>query len=129
MATETEEPTDFVVIGGVSDTEKFDELVKLSYKEQAVTFLNAFWKTGPAFEEHPELAESLWEYVGICEKLDVRRGSEGSCLDEFCAHRLLEKIGDALTVRKMRAALKDAGLNFHKSMSLTDILVYRFEAD
>lgn len=50
---------------------------ELTYKEQAVFFLNAFWA------EHSESAPDVWEFVKRFVALDHQNEEEGHALDEF----------------------------------------------
>ena len=113
---------------GGDDMQKLKDLSNKTYKEQAVFFLNAFWATPPAFGENLELAEKIWGYVELCHKLDPK-GEEGHELDEFNAHRLLEKIDQVLTVKDMRKALEKIDLDFNKYVSLAEFLIYLHKVD
>ena len=59
----------------------------------------------------------------------VRHVQAGNELDEFEAHQFLEKFENTLTVKEMRAALKEIDLDFNKHVSLTEFLIYRYKAD
>jgi len=115
------------VVLATSDEDKLADLVRRPFSEQAVAFLNAFWSQGVVFKENKSLCEDLWRYVALCSKLDD--GIDGTSMDEFCAHRFLEKIENALTVREMRNALKDSGIKFQKRMSLLEFLIHHFKVD
>lgn len=104
------------------------ELNEKTYKEQAIWFLNAFWKTGVAFGENLQEAETVWMVLHEYIKLDPR-GAHGNELNEFNAHRLLEKVDKALTVVEMREVLREIDIDFNKSMSLTEFLVYKYRMD
>ena len=108
-----------------ADMDSLKALNAKTYKEQAIWFLNAFWKAGPNFEENPEEAEAVWTYVAKCVELD-RRGEEGNELDEFQAHQLLEKLETALTVKDMRKVLTAADVDFNKYVSLCEFLIYKY---
>lgn len=66
---------------------KFKEVTAKNYSDQAKFFLNAFWK------EYSNDAEKIWVYTWKFIELDFEKGKEGSDLDEFNAHRFLEKLG------------------------------------
>mmetsp|Transcript_37023 Transcript_37023/g.59303 ORF Transcript_37023/g.59303 Transcript_37023/m.59303 type:complete len:235 (-) Transcript_37023:215-919(-) len=95
---------------------------KQAYSYQAKFFLNAFWK------EFSNDAEKVWEFTHQFIELD-KKGEKGSCLDEFQAHRLLEKQGTVLTVVEMRKALKDIDLDTDNKMSLVEYCVWRYKVD
>ena len=85
---------------------KFKYLNKKTYAFQAKWFLNAFWKDGPALGKKKGELENVWTYCANMEKLDPD-GKKGSQLEEFTAHRFLEKNTKALTWTDMRNALKE----------------------
>jgi len=101
----------------------------LKYKEQAIWFLNAFWIQGPKFGSNPELAEEVWKFHKTCVELDKDRKEEGNELNEFDAHRLIEKCDSALTVQEMRRVLKEIDVDFNKMVSLTEFMIYKFGVD
>jgi hypothetical protein len=72
--------------------QKFSELNKLTYAEQAQWFLNGYWNEGADAE-----AENIWKFAQKFMELDPKK-KEGNELDEFWSHKLLESVGDTHTV-------------------------------
>jgi hypothetical protein len=101
----------------------------LVYKEQAIWFLNAFWVTGPKFGSNPTASEEVWTFHKTCVELDRDKKEEGNELNEFDAHRLIEKCDSALTVQEMRRVLKEIDVDFNKMVSLTEFMIYKFGVD
>jgi len=91
------------------------------YKHQAMFFLNAMWK------EHGEQAEEFWNYVQLAASLDQKKGDQGNAMDEFEAHKFLEKNGQPLTVVAMRQELKKIDIDTDHKMSLLEYCVYHFK--
>jgi len=91
---------------GANDEEKLDSLCTRSYKDQAIWFLNAFWK-----ELGEKEGKNLWDYVKRMEELDTEKGGQGNQLDEMMAHRFLEKSDKTLTVITLRQKLQQAGID------------------
>jgi len=83
------------------DMAAFQKLTAKTYKKQACWFLNAFWK-----DLDEKKCERVWTYVQKFVELDLKQKEKGSDLDEFAAHRFLEKFGETLTVKKLRKYLK-----------------------
>ena len=112
---------------GANDHEKLQALSKLTYKQQAVWFLNAFW------DDVQGDAEKLWKYVHTCSDLDLQDHEEGCGLDEVNAHRFLEVYGETLTVRELRAKLRSTGAleesERPKVVPLTHYLLFRYNVD
>jgi hypothetical protein len=112
---------------GANDLEKLGHLCSLTYKQQAVWFLNAFWDTYQA--EAPK----LWKHVQLCADLDSQRHAEGTALDELNAHRFLEQIGETLTVVALRERLRKTGAigqtERPKAVPLTHYILWRYEVD
>ena len=73
------------------DRTKLHQICELSYKAQAVWFLNGFW------DSHQAEAEKFWAYVHKANAIDIEKHEEGSALDELNAHRLLEMFDETLT--------------------------------
>ena len=115
------------VLPGNDDHAKLQALAKLTYKQQAVWFLNAFWETVEAD------AEKLWKYVHTCSDLDLQDHEEGCGLDEVNAHRFLEVYGETLTVRELRSKLRSTGAleesERPKVVPLTHYLLFRYNVD
>jgi hypothetical protein len=112
---------------GANDLEKLGHLCSLTYKQQAVWFLNAFWDTYQAE------AAKLWKHVQLCADLDAQRHAEGTALDELNAHRFLEQIGETLTVVALRERLRKTGAigqtERPKAVPLTHYILWRYEVD
>ena len=112
---------------GADDYAKLQTLCKLTYKEQAVWFLNAFWEAG-----QKENAEGMWNYVDKASTIDNAKAT-GNALDELEAHRFLEAFDEAHTVLQMRSALRKTGALAQnerpKEVPLTHFLLDKFEVD
>merc|ERR1712232_859736 len=91
------------VLPGSNDDEKLVALCAFSYKDQAIWYLNAFWK------DMETDAELLWKYVERCSELDDQEHENGCGLDEMKAHVFLEKFDETLTVRALREKLRQTG--------------------
>eukprot|EP01103_Thecamoeba_quadrilineata_P021621 TRINITY_DN9_c0_g2_i1.p1 TRINITY_DN9_c0_g2~~TRINITY_DN9_c0_g2_i1.p1 ORF type:complete len:323 (-),score=128.24 TRINITY_DN9_c0_g2_i1:90-1058(-) len=109
---------------GSNDNDKLKDLYTKSYKDQAIWFLNAYWKQ---FGEKE--AENIWTYAHKMVELDKDKGKEGNQLDEFHAHRFLESFKDPLTVLEMREKLFKVGIEKSKYVALTAYLVSHYSAD
>ncbi len=107
---------------------RFTKLQKKTFRQQAVWFLNGFWVQEPSFGQNLELCEKMWEYVNKMVELSPL-GENGCELDEFKAHVFLEKIGTTLTVKKMRQLMKEIDLDFNKSISLLEFLIFTYKVD
>eukprot|EP00009_Paramoeba_aestuarina_P006883 CAMPEP_0201520418 /NCGR_PEP_ID=MMETSP0161_2-20130828/11187_1 /ASSEMBLY_ACC=CAM_ASM_000251 /TAXON_ID=180227 /ORGANISM="Neoparamoeba aestuarina, Strain SoJaBio B1-5/56/2" /LENGTH=210 /DNA_ID=CAMNT_0047918777 /DNA_START=40 /DNA_END=668 /DNA_ORIENTATION=+ len=118
---------------GETDHDKLHELCKLTYKEQGVWFLNAFWEGGLKDGSGlGEKAERLWEYVDKASVIDNAKAA-GNALDELEAHRFLEAFDEAHTVLQMRSALRKTGAlgqnERPKEVPLTHFLLDKYEVD
>eukprot|EP00009_Paramoeba_aestuarina_P005149 CAMPEP_0201521090 /NCGR_PEP_ID=MMETSP0161_2-20130828/14086_1 /ASSEMBLY_ACC=CAM_ASM_000251 /TAXON_ID=180227 /ORGANISM="Neoparamoeba aestuarina, Strain SoJaBio B1-5/56/2" /LENGTH=319 /DNA_ID=CAMNT_0047919657 /DNA_START=62 /DNA_END=1021 /DNA_ORIENTATION=+ len=109
---------------GNSPIDKLHSLCKLTYKQQAVWYLNAFWSQTEA--------ETLWDFVEKCSKID-NAGAGGNGLDELEAHRFLEGLNDAHTVLEMRSKLRSTGAIAQnerpKTVPLIHYLLFTYEKD
>merc|ERR1719145_463669 len=94
-----------------------------NYRDQAIFYLNAMWA------EYGKEAETFWGYVELAGELDKAKGPDGNAMDEFEAHRFLEKNGQALTVVAMRQELKKIDIDTDNKMSLLEYCVYHFKTD
>lgn len=111
-----------------SEKELLKELSGKKYREQAIWFMNAFWEKDLSLGASDEEKERIWQWTHVCIELD-QKGEDGSELDEFLAHRLLEKVDKVLTVKKMREVFKQIDLDFNKRVSLTEFLIYKYGID
>ena len=59
--------------------------------------------------------------------MDQEKKKEGSDLDEFNAHRFLEKVGETKRVVELREQLKEIDLDFNKRMSLLEYLLFKYK--
>eukprot|EP01084_Bolivina_argentea_P190838 327837_1 len=101
---------------------EFAALGQKHYSHQAQFFLNAYWA------EYSKEADTIWQLTHQFMELD-KKGETGSCLDEFEAHRLLEKQGSCLTVIEMRKALKEIDIDTDNKMSLIEYCVWKYKLD
>ena len=118
---------------GADDHAKLHSLCGLTYKEQGVWFLNAFWegglKGGSGMKDN---AERMWDYVTKASTIDNAK-AVGNALDELEAHRFLESFDEAHTVLQMRSALRKTGAlgqnERPKEVPLTHFLLDKYEVD
>jgi chromosome segregation ATPase len=110
-----------------ADRSKLHQICDLSYKGQAVWWLNAFW------DSYQGEAEKLWAYVEKANEIDLEHHDQGSGLDELNAHRLLEIFDETLTVREMRTQLRSVGAIGEKErpklVPLAHLLLARYKSD
>ena len=110
-----------------ADRAKLHQICDLSYKAQAVWFLNGFW------DSHQGEAEKFWAYVHKANAIDLERHEAGCALDELNAHRLLEMFDETLTVREMRTQLRSVGAigekEHPKLVPLAHLLLARYKVD
>lgn len=59
--------------------------------------------------------------------MDHENGKEGKDLDEFNAHRFLEKNGETKTIKELRAELAAIDMDFNRRMALIEFLLFRFD--
>ncbi|MDP2434719.1 MAG: hypothetical protein Q8P67_03160, partial [archaeon] len=111
----------------VADRAKLHQICELSYKAQAVWFLNGFW------DSHQAEAEKFWAYVNKANAIDLEKHEAGNALDELNAHRLLEMFDETLTVREMRTQLRSVGAIDEKEqpklVPLAHLLLARYKVD
>eukprot|EP00475_Leptophrys_vorax_P000655 TRINITY_DN1036_c0_g1_i4.p1 TRINITY_DN1036_c0_g1~~TRINITY_DN1036_c0_g1_i4.p1 ORF type:complete len:253 (+),score=68.79 TRINITY_DN1036_c0_g1_i4:71-760(+) len=92
------------------------------YPKQAVFFLNAYW------EEVHERSEDVWTYTQGFAAIDKLK-EEGCDLDEFEAHKFLEKFDVTMTAIVLRQKLRKIDVNNDHKMSLLEFLLNKFEGD
>ena len=90
-----------------ADRAKLHNICELSYKAQAIWFLNGFW------ESHQGEAEKFWAYVIKANSIDIEKHESGSALDELNAHRLLEMFDETLTGMFLCYLFLFSFANFH----------------
>jgi chromosome segregation ATPase len=93
----------------------------MNYFEQAKAFMNAYWN------EFSDEAENIWGWTHQFAALDVDKGKEGCDLDEFNAHRFLEKLGETKTIRDLRQEFKDIDMDFNRRMAVLEYLLFRYK--
>jgi len=93
----------------------------MTYAEQGKAFLNAYW------DELSGESEKAWGWANQFITLDNEKGKEGHDLDEFNAHRFLEKLGETKTIKQMRDELKEIDIDFNKRMALIEYLLFRYK--
>jgi len=110
---------------GNTDVEKLASLGEKTYKEQAIWFLNAFWKKANMQQN----AEILWNNVQLMAQLDTVKKGQGNAVDEFMAHHFLEKNNETLTVQKMREQLREVGIEKIRLVPLIHYLIFKYKSD
>jgi len=110
---------------------EFAKLTKKSHTDQAIWWLNGFWGDGAA-----DYAETIWEYANIFIELQtgqkVLYGSKKFTLEEKCdldelqAHKFLEKLGETLTVKELRAKLKKLDIDSNNRLALSEYLLSKY---
>jgi DNA repair exonuclease SbcCD ATPase subunit len=110
-------------LAGKDDYEKLQNLVKKTYKDQGIWFLNGYWHKFSAE------AELVWQYVHKFQSLDLQKGAEGCEVDELTAHRFLEAYQQTQTVREMRDNLRATGAiqGNPKYFPLTHFLIFKYQ--
>lgn len=108
-----------------TEEELFAEIKHLKYRNQAIWFLD----TTEVGRERKE-CEEVWRIHKKCVQLDKKQ-EQGSYLDEFTAHRVLESCSKAYTVQEMRNLLISINPNYNKSkkVSLAELLIFNYEVD
>eukprot|EP00013_Stygamoeba_regulata_P029686 CAMPEP_0177651536 /NCGR_PEP_ID=MMETSP0447-20121125/12613_1 /TAXON_ID=0 /ORGANISM="Stygamoeba regulata, Strain BSH-02190019" /LENGTH=216 /DNA_ID=CAMNT_0019154649 /DNA_START=46 /DNA_END=692 /DNA_ORIENTATION=+ len=126
MASTAAVPCDDAVLAGADDFEKLKNLCLRTYSQQAVWFLNAYWKTVGQTD-----AENIWQYVQKYIEIDVDNRDKGCSIDELCAHRFLEAFDETMTVRAMRTELRKSGAIGEKfrDIPITHYLILKYQVD
>jgi len=100
--------------------EKFEELTKKTFSEQAKWFLNAMWAKGA----EPE-AENVWNFAQKMASQHPKKAA-GCDLDEFESHKFIESLGETMTVIKLRETLREIDVNNDKKMALVEYLLFKY---
>jgi len=101
--------------------EKFKKFTAKTYSEQSAAFLNAYWS------EHQSEAELIWGWTNLFINLDIDKGKQGVDLDEFNAHRFLEKLGETRTIKEMRDELREIDMDFNRRISIIEFLLFKYK--
>jgi hypothetical protein len=114
------------------DTWIQQNLCKLTFREQGVWFLNAFWEGGLAGGGGlADKGEDMWGFVEQMTKLDKINVTTGCELDEMECHRFLETVGEVCTVLALRSKLRKSGAlaesDRPKDVPLTHFLLFKYE--
>eukprot|EP01084_Bolivina_argentea_P238672 400969_1 len=97
-----------------------------NYRKQLIFFVNAYWvEYGGKVDE----LERCWQNMQTANELDKQGGDQGHAMDEFEAHRFLEKFGQTLTVVAMRQELKKIDIDSDNKMSLLEYFMYHYKCD
>jgi len=109
----------------------FATLVAKTHREQAKWFLNAFWNDG-----QEGTAEEIWKITHHFVELDcgqkILYGKKKQTLDEGCdlnevkSHRILEILGETMTVLALRKRLDALDIDNNKRMSLSEYLLDKY---
>lgn len=109
----------------------FATLVAKTHREQAKWFLNGFWNEGGE-----DAAEDIWNIthhfveLGCGQKIlygkKKQNLDEGCDLDEVKSHRILEILGETMTVLALRKRLDALDIDNNKRMSLSEYLLDKY---
>jgi len=108
--------------------EGFNKLNDQRVKDQAISFLNAFWKE--AGEKAEDIFKKYQKFLELdrmqfdANNKDDSEYVEGKALNEVYAHKFLESLGKTLTAIAFRTEFKKIDLNFDKQMSYLEYLLY-----
>uniref|UniRef100_A0A7S2PQR4 Calcium-regulated actin-bundling protein C-terminal domain-containing protein n=1 Tax=Leptocylindrus danicus TaxID=163516 RepID=A0A7S2PQR4_9STRA len=97
----------------------------LKFKDQAIWFLNS-----TIYGQKADTCELVWSIHKKCVELNTA-GEDGTDLDEFSAHRLLEFSKQAKTIKELREfliGLHSGSLNCPR-VSLIELLIFMFGVD
>jgi len=99
---------------------QFLELTRKKYIDQAIWFLNGFWKN-----EAEKESENIWAFTQKFIELDSKK-KEGNELDEFWSHKFLESLGETLTVIQLREKLRKIDVDANGKMALLEYLAFKY---
>lgn len=112
--------------------DKFKEITSLTHSEQGIWWLNGFWEEGAK-----DYAEEMWRIVHCFIECQIggpvlygskkQEYKEGSDLDELKSHRILELLGETMTVVALRKRLKDLDLDNNKCMAISEYLLDKYK--
>lgn len=106
-------------------------LVSETHTKQAIWWLNGFWRDLEGEADH------FWTMVHVMIEIECgkekRYGKlkweekEGSDLDQFQAHRFLEKMGVTLTAKELRAKVGSLDVDRNKRLALSEYLADKYD--
>lgn len=112
--------------------EEFGEVCTKTHTEQGIWWLNGFWKDGAE-----EYKEDIWTTVHQFIECQLgRKKLYGSKVEEFKedadlgeleSHRILELMGETLTVVALRKRLKELDLDSNKRMAISEYLLDKYK--
>lgn len=104
----------------------------MTHTEQAIWWLNGFWEEGAK-----KYAEDMWKIVHcfiecqIGEKVlygsKKQEFKEACDLDELQSHRVLELLGETMTVVALRKRLKELDIDNNKCMAISEYLLDKYK--
>jgi len=109
---------------------EFEKICTCKYQDQSKYFLNAFW---PELSSKADQIYEVWQkfveldkqqYNALPEGKKDEAWKEGSALDEFWSHKLLESIGKTLSVVQFRVEFKKIDANTDKRMGMVEYLLW-----
>jgi len=122
---------------------KFNVVTKMVYKNQAIFFLNAFWKEFESkatdkfakgadavfnfYQQFIEIDKRQWEEVN--KKVWKQGWKESSALDEFFSHKFLEVLDKTMTAITFRNEFRKIDVNFDKRMALVEFLLFEYKQE
>lgn len=104
------------------DSQLHDLVERYEYAKQAQYFLNAFWT-----ELGEDEAEVIFNTIELFGKWDKKKHAHGNSLDEWDSHKLLEALGQTLTVIAMRAALAEIDVDHDGRMSAFEYFLHAYQ--
>jgi len=113
------------------EKERWEDLVSRTHTKQCIWWLNGFWK------ELEKDADTLWDMVHVMIEIECGKAKrygklkweekEGSDLDQFQAHRFLEKMGETCTVKELRAKVANLDLDRNKRLAISEYLADKYK--
>jgi hypothetical protein len=107
--------------------QRFSEIVKLPYKDQAIWFLNGFWGNPIT----PKECNQVWDYVQKFVELDLqgadKKGALGNELDQFWSAKFLESCNQTLTALARKDAFRQIDADNNGRMSTLEYLMWQFK--
>jgi len=107
--------------------QKFAQLCKLKFKDQAVWFLNGFWGDGV----DGQTSNEVWVYVRKFVELSLlgpdRKGDEGGELDQFWSAKFLEDMDSAMPAIARKEAFRTIDQDSNGKMSAIEYLIWKYK--